>query len=293
MRNIIIGSILLISIIGILAPCLAEEENPHDGWQIWGQWYEWKVSTDLPQEQREIVDYFENAGEIGGKIEAIQRTGPGTMDPKPSPDKAIDLINGYIEEYRSLKVPKECKKHYEAKLKAAELAIKYQEIKKKYGGWNEELGKVTLESMPYESTQFSEFWRVINEVGLQDNMEEEWIYLGFADREEMEKEYSFFKEYKKDSPITCPECGEPMRRVKIVYEDDDNYEDAHKIGLKEYLFSNERFNGCPEHGYVCDDCNKWYEEYPGKSDDLLIVRNWCWGWHELVYKKKAKKLTKE
>lgn len=263
------------------------EEGEDKGWEPIGKWYEWKIKTELPSEQREIIDYFQKVGEIDSEIHAIEW---GTKSPKPTPEQGLEIIDECIVEYQSLKVPEICQKHYDATLQYTNVAIKYQEARKKYNGWDNELGRISTEGMTYEATKFSEFWRVLNEAGFMDDFEEEWIHLGLMTMEEVEKHYGFFKEYKKGEPVACPKCKQPMRRVKILYETDSGYKDAITDRPNEYLFGSKRFQGCPEYGYMCDKCPEWYEEYSGSNQDAIIMRNWCWGVHELVHKKKAKRI---
>lgn len=276
--------ILLLLFFSLFNICYAKDSS-EDGWESFGKWYEWKKNTKLPLEQKEVVKYFEKAGKIIDKIQSIYMEGPATMHPKPSPEKAIKLIDRYSNEFEFLLVPAKCKTHYDAVLNYIQIIRKFEEAAKKYGIDNEEALKVVRESLKYESIIFTEYWRVLREIGLFDNFEEESIHFGLLDTKELEKEYGFYRKFEIGIPVVCPDCGRQMRRVKILYEDDPDYSQAIKNNQKNYLFGEERFEGCPIYGYICDECNKWYEEYPAKDNNAIIIRNWCWGWHELVYKK--------
>ena len=211
--------------------------------------------------------------------------GAGTMHPKPSPEKAIKLIDKILADFETLHVPNKCEKHYEASLVYIRIARKYQEAVKKYRAENEETLKVTRESLQSESTRFSEFWRVLKEVGLFDNFEEEAINLSLLSKKELDKEYGFSKEFKIGESVMCPDYGGQMKRVKILYQGDQGYDQAIKNNQKDYLFGEKRFAGCSEYGYKCEKCNKWYEEYPAQNAGSVIIRNWGWGWHEKIKEK--------
>ena len=110
--------VLLIFILVILflstLPLVYSADQSEDGWEMFGKWYEWKIRTQLPIEQKEIIDYFNESEKLNEKVEAIWMEGKGTIHPKPSPEKAIKLIDKILEDFEILHVPKLCKKHYEA-----------------------------------------------------------------------------------------------------------------------------------------------------------------------------------
>lgn len=173
--------LLIIFIFGIFIVNCKEfigEDNMESGWKSFGKWYEWKIKTKLPKEQRDVVDYFKKAGEINDKIEDLWLEGPKTKHPKPSPVERLKLINGYIVKFKSIKVPESCKAHYEASLKYFEVARKYQEGCNKFKDGDEELLKINRESLNYDGIIFSEFWRTLGKVGLLDKFDEEVKKLG-------------------------------------------------------------------------------------------------------------------
>ena len=173
MRKVIILVFLLISVIASFA-IAKEQEN---GWEDIGKWLEWKAHTDLPKKQREVVDYFKKSEDIVEKVSNLWYEIPGTIHPKPSPAEGLKLIYEYIAEYKDIKPPKICRKHYEASLAYLDIAREYQEMREKTKDVNE-LAKVNKKSVKYSDLRYSEFWCVLKEVGLFDNAEEEMKKLG-------------------------------------------------------------------------------------------------------------------
>lgn len=192
--------------------------------------------------------------------------------------------------------PDECKKHRDSSINYIKYyVIPRQELRLKYKGGSEKFEKehwklVMKEAeMSREGNRFGQFFECLNNAGLFDNLEEEMIQLGIGSKKEFDEHYGFFKEYKKGEPVTCPKCGLPMKRVEIIYNDHEDYADLIRGNSRDYLFANERFDDCPQYGYICNKCPEWYEEYASPDKDKIIIRNWCWGWHEFIYKPKALK----
>lgn len=261
-------------------PVFSAENQTGDGWEWFGRWYDWKKTTDLTEEQRAVIDYFNGTEGIEGKKEYSKNLN------NHAPEKAVAILKETLDSQNKISVPKVCIKFHQALLSRLELELKYQEARKA-GAGEDDLQKITFEILAIDGGTFSSFFEALREVGLFDKMEAEMIKLGLIDEEEVRKEYDFYKEYRKGGRIISPKCGHSMKRVRILYESDKDYTDALKNREKKFLFGTERFEGCPEYGYKCDKCNIWYEEYPGRDKNTIIIRNWCWGWHELVYKKKT------
>jgi len=146
-------------------------------WSEFSKWYEWKKNTNLPVKQKKIIDYFEYAGRIIDEIDSIWMEGTSTMHPKPSPEKAIEMIDMDIAKFQSLIVPVECKTYHTAALKYLEIARRYQEGRMSSKENTDVLEKINLESLKYDGIIFSEFWKVMKNIGLMDNFENERLQL--------------------------------------------------------------------------------------------------------------------
>ena len=252
-------------------------------WQNYQKWFEYKKSQPLTKLQKGVILYLEKANLIFEKADdtwaaSIKRPN------LPNPQDALNIVNRCLNEFSKLEPPLIAKKHYFATLKLLEIIKKYH-LKRMSDSDSGYLGQLVGDAIPYESIQSSEYFNIMRDARLMANFEEESILLGLMNRNEIENKYSFFKEYKKNGPVICPKCGESMTRVRILYEGDSEYNKAIKEMSGDFLFGNKKFSGAPEFGYICAKCPMWYEEYPAKDNNDIIIKNWGWGWHELLYKK--------
>ena len=274
--------IIIFFFVGIVQKDYAMDEEA-TFWQNYQKWFEYKKSQPLDKLQKEVILYLEKANLIFEKADdtwaaSIKRPN------LPNPQDALNIVNRCLSEFSRLEPPLIAKKHYFATLKLLGI-IKEYHLKRTNNSNSGYLEQLAGDAIPYESIQSSEYFNIMRDVGLMANFEEELILLGLMNRNEIENKYSFFKEYKKNGPVICPKCGESMTRVRILYEGDSKYNKAIKEMSGDFLFGNKKFSGAPEFGYICAKCPMWYEEYPAQDNNVIIIRNWGWGLHELFYKK--------
>ena len=241
-----------------------------DFYQKLGKWYEYKRTQPLNEQQRNIISYIEQADRIVDEADNTRNASP--KRPMPHPKEALETVEKCIREFSKLNPPPTAKKHYAASLQVLEIAKKYQLIRLRDPN-SENLLKLAGSSIPHEGIRSAETFRMMHEVGLMDNIEEEMIQLGLEDPNEINKNHNFFKEYKNGEAVLCPKCGKPMKRVRVLYKDDPQYQTA---DWYESLPGDRRFEGSPDFGYRCNTCYVWYEEHPGPKKDSFTIRNWGW-----------------
>lgn len=160
--------IALLAICSVLVTDIAivkGEDKMVSVWEPFSKWYEWKKTTKLTKEQRTVVDYFEKAGKIKDKVQDSR------LNSMP-PGKSIRIIKNYINDLKNIHSPKACIPYHEALTKELEIELEYHEGRK--ANFNdEELQKITLETLSVDGLQFTIFFQVIKDVGLLDDVEEE------------------------------------------------------------------------------------------------------------------------
>lgn len=139
-------------------------------WQSYQKWFEYKKTQPLNESQRNAILYFEKANAI---FEIAESTWGASMNhPEPEPQGALKTANKCLKEFSKLKPPAIAKKHYVASLKLIEIIRKYH-LKRINNPDSSDLQLLTRSAISYEGIQSSEYFRIMKETGLFDNIEEE------------------------------------------------------------------------------------------------------------------------
>lgn len=139
-------------------------------WQNYRKWFEYKKTQPLTDLQKGVIMYFEKATVI---LEKAENTWESSMKhSEPSLQEALKALNECQGEFNRLKPPSIAKAHYDASLSLIEIIKKYH-LKRADNPDSSELQLLTRSAIPYESVQSSEYFRIMKETGLFDNIEEE------------------------------------------------------------------------------------------------------------------------
>lgn len=141
------------------------EEEMKSAWEPFREWFEWKKNTDLPKEQREVVDYFDAAGEIREQAKDYR------INYMP-PEESIRVMKIRIKDLKALTRPEICDAYYDALMKELQISLEYQEARKIRLS-NEQLQKINLKLISVDGLQFATFFQALKDVGLFDKMEKE------------------------------------------------------------------------------------------------------------------------
>lgn len=149
-------------------------DNETTFWQSYQKWFEYKKTQSLNELQRNAILYFEKANAI---FEIAESTwGTSISHPEPEPQGALKTANKCFKEFSKLKPPAIARKHYAASLKLIEIIRKYH-LKRINNPDSNDLQLLTRSAISYESIQHSEYFRIMKEAGLFDNIEEEIKYI--------------------------------------------------------------------------------------------------------------------
>lgn len=278
-KHKLVITLLLISVIFnslfLLTSIYAQQEN--NGWKDFDKWYEWKKQQKLAPQQKELISYLDIAGSLFDKAEdtwSFSKKHPQL----PEPRKALAIVNQCIEQLSRLKVPNVAIKYNDAVLATLNIIMRYHTMR--LSTRNEDiLSKITLESLKYDGVIFSESFKMLKDVGLFDNIDNEMMDLGLIDRAEFDKTFNYYQEIDKGSLPKCPKCNTVMRKVPIVY-DQSKLDKAPTERVLNFLpGSEEDYPNKPKFGYICDKDNQWFEEYPSNHPGKAIIRNWGWGFY--------------
>ncbi|MDO8749322.1 MAG: hypothetical protein Q7J72_09470 [Candidatus Omnitrophota bacterium] len=144
-------------------------------WQSYQKWFEYKKTQPLNESQRNTILYFEKANAI---FEIVDSTWGASMNhPEPEPQGALKTANKCLKEFSKLKPPAIARKHYAASLKLIEIIKKYHLIRMSNPN-SSDLEQLARNAITYESIQSSEYFRIMKEAGLFDNIEEEVEKIG-------------------------------------------------------------------------------------------------------------------
>lgn len=139
-------------------------------WQNYRKWFEYKKTQPLTDLQKGVIMYFEKVTVI---LEKAENTWEFSMKhSEPSPQEALKALNECQSEFNYLKPPSIAKAHYDASLALIEIIKKYH-LKRTDNPDSSKLQLLTRSAIPYESVQSSEYFRIMKETGLFDNIEEE------------------------------------------------------------------------------------------------------------------------
>lgn len=141
------------------------EEKMNSVWEPFREWFEWKKNTDLPKEQREVVDYFDAAGKIKEQAKDYRVN-------YMSPEESVSVMKMRIKDLKALTRPEICDAYYDALMKELQISLEYQEARKIRLS-NEQLQKINLKLVSVDGLQFTTFFQALKDVGLFDKMEEE------------------------------------------------------------------------------------------------------------------------
>jgi len=146
-----------------------DEENTF--WQNYQKWFEYKKNQSLNELQKKVVLYFEKANIIFEK--ADDTWGRSIKRPElPNPQDALKTVNKCINEFSKLKPPVVTKKHHTASLELLGIIKKYH-LKRISDPNSSDLELLSRSAISYEGIQSSEYFRIMKESGLFDNIEEE------------------------------------------------------------------------------------------------------------------------
>lgn len=149
-------------------------------WQNYQQWFEYKKSQPLNKSQREVILYLEKANLIFERAE--ETWGTSMKRPElPSPQEALKIINKSLDEFSKLKPHALEKKHYIASLKLLEIIKKYHLIRMSNPN-SSDLEQLVGNAIPYEGVQYSEYFNILRQTGLFDNIEEEMRNISGSSR---------------------------------------------------------------------------------------------------------------
>ena len=156
--------------VGIIQKDYAMDEET-TFWQNYQKWFEYKKTQPLSELQKKVISYLEKANSISEK--ADETWGMSMKRPDlPKPQEALKIVNGCLNEFSKLKPPPIAEKHYASSLRLLEIIKKYH-LKRLSDPNNSELEQLSGDAIPYESIQSSEYFNILREIGLFDNIEEE------------------------------------------------------------------------------------------------------------------------
>lgn len=139
-------------------------------WQNYRKWFEYKKTQPLNDLQKDVILYFERVSII---LENAENTWETSIDhPEPAPQEALKAVNKCYGELNNLKPPSILKAHYDASVELMGIIKKYH-LKRMDNLDSSDLQLLTRSAIPYESVQSSEYFRIMKETGLFDNIEEE------------------------------------------------------------------------------------------------------------------------
>ena len=118
-------------------------------WEPFREWFEWKKNTDLPKEQREVVDYFDAAGKIKEQAKDYRVN-------YMSPEESVSVMKMRIKDLKALTRPEICDAYYDALMKELQISLEYQEARKIRLS-NEQLQKINLKLVSVDGLQFTTF----------------------------------------------------------------------------------------------------------------------------------------
>lgn len=144
--------------------CKGDEDMKYT-WEPFQKWFEWKKKTDLPEKQKEVIDYFDMAGKIK---EQLKNNRFDSM----TPEVGVRAVKKIINDLRVLKRPEVCNAYYDALLKELQISLEYQEGRKDNLS-DEQLQRISLKFLSVDGPQFVSFFQAIKDVGLLNEMEEE------------------------------------------------------------------------------------------------------------------------
>jgi len=139
-------------------------------WQNYQRWFEYKKSQPLNELQKKAILYFEKVNLIFEK--ADNTWGASVRQPELKPQEALKTVNKCLNEFSKLEAPSIAKKHYNVTLKLLKIIRKYH-LKRINDSNSSDLGLLVRSAIPYESIQSSEYFKIMREVGLFDDIEEE------------------------------------------------------------------------------------------------------------------------
>lgn len=171
--------ITIFFLIAIISKLNAQDQNESCGFSPFMKWYEWKISTNLSEKQRLVVDYLKKADAIRNRAFETIFANAESHYGYPDIRKAIKIVeNAYVELEQTLP-PKECINYKKRSIEEAQYVLGYHKLRLKYGDGTKEFDKkhhaleLAYSSKNSNSDIFSEFYDCLKKVGLMDNIEEE------------------------------------------------------------------------------------------------------------------------
>ncbi len=146
-----------------------EDENIF--WQDYQKWFEYKKSQPLTEVQKSVILYFEKANSIFEKADETWGVSPERPN-LPNPQEALKIVNKCLDDFSKLKPPSVGKKHYNASLSLIKI-IKEYHLKRLSDSNNSDLEQLLTNAIPYEGVQYSEYFNILRQTELFDNIEEE------------------------------------------------------------------------------------------------------------------------
>ena len=139
-------------------------------WKNYRKWFEYKKTQPLNELQKDVIMYFEKATLI---LEKAENTWEASINhPEPAPKEALRIVDKCHSEFIKLKLLPIVKKHYDASVMLIEIIKRYH-LKRADNPDSGDLQLLARSAIPYESIQSSEYFRIMKETGLFDNIEEE------------------------------------------------------------------------------------------------------------------------
>lgn len=147
----------------LICPRITQAENMKSVWEPFNRWFEWKKTTNLTKEQRDVIVFLKQAGGIKKKAKELTFS---------SSEINIKLIQKCFNKLKILDCPKICKKYRDSL--AEELLIYLDYAKAKIAKRpDDEIQTIQRKILTVDGVQFVAFFQAIKDVGLYDNLEEE------------------------------------------------------------------------------------------------------------------------
>jgi len=148
-------------------------------WSDFSKWFEWKVTTNLTEEQKNVVEYLKKASTIFDKVFNTRCVQPLSKYGYSDPKEAIMITEQAIKQLKVLSCPEECVRYRNASIKIMENIIIYHQLRISFKEGTEEFdsryNKFQLSEIKsgFDVKRYNEYFKSLRKVGLFDNYKEE------------------------------------------------------------------------------------------------------------------------
>lgn len=183
-RIFVIVMIFCILIIGFLVYMfnfytLPASSTNGSGWSDFNKWFEWKVTTNLTEEQKNVIEYLNKSTTMFDKAFKTECVNPESKYGYPDPKEAIKIVQQAIAELEKLPYPKLCENYRNLSIKNMIYIISYHKMRLEYKEGTEKFDEkhreleINFIKSGIDSERYSDFFYCIKKIGLFDSYKKE------------------------------------------------------------------------------------------------------------------------